>query len=124
MSHVLQHDGSMLAILIEAPARSANHLCRGESTSRSVMDDADRRNVAMTGAVLSSGQYLIHDRDGKFCQAFQQIIDAGRVTRIRLPAQSPNLNAYAGRWVRAVKDGCPSRPPQAGGATLPQPLTH
>jgi putative transposase len=53
---------------------------------------------------LSPGQYLIHDRDTKFCPAFQQIIDDASVERIVLPPRSPNLNAYAERWVRSVKD--------------------
>jgi hypothetical protein len=53
---------------------------------------------------LSSGQYLIHDRDGKFCPAFQQTIGAMGVKRVALPARSPNLNADAERWVRSVKD--------------------
>ena len=53
---------------------------------------------------LSPGQYLIHDRDAKFCAAFQQIIDDADVERVVLPPRSPNLNAYAERWVRSVKD--------------------
>src|SRR5919197_960685 len=63
------------------------------------------RHVTMvTGAVLEPGQYLIHDRDTKFCAAFQQIIDEAGVERVGLPPRSPNLNAYAERWVRSVKD--------------------
>jgi putative transposase len=63
------------------------------------------RNVTMAKwGFLSSGQDLILDRDGKFCPAFQQIIDAVGVTRAPLPARSPNLNAYAERWVHSVKD--------------------
>jgi transposase InsO family protein len=53
---------------------------------------------------LSPGQYLIHDRDEKYCPAFQQIIDAAGVTRVPLPPRSPNLNAHAERWVRSVKE--------------------
>ena len=53
---------------------------------------------------LSPGQYLIHGRDGKYCPAFQQIIAAAGVKRVPLPARSLNLNAYAERWVRSVKD--------------------
>ena len=38
------------------------------------------RNVTMEEwGFLSPGQYLIHDRDGKYCPAFQQIIDAAGV---------------------------------------------
>jgi putative transposase len=63
------------------------------------------RNVTMADwGVLGPGQYLMHDRDGKFCLAFQQLIDAAGVTRVPLPARSPNLNAYAERWVRSVKE--------------------
>jgi putative transposase len=59
---------------------------------------------------LSPGQYLIHDRDGKYCPAFQQIIDAAGITRVPLPPRSPNLNAYAERWVRSVnKEECLAR---------------
>jgi putative transposase len=58
---------------------------------------------------LPPGQYLIHDRDTKFCAAFQQIIDDAGVERVVLPPRSPNLNAYAERWVRSVKEECLSR---------------
>jgi putative transposase len=58
---------------------------------------------------LATGQYLIHDRDGKYCPAFQQIIDDAGVNRVPLPPRSPNLNAYAERWVRSVKDEALSR---------------
>jgi putative transposase len=68
------------------------------------------RNVTMADwGFLSSGQYVIHDRDGKFCPAFQQTIAVAGVTRVPLPARSPNLNAYAERWVRSVKDETLSR---------------
>ena len=68
------------------------------------------RNVTMEEwGFLAPGQYLIHDRDGKYCLAFQQIIDGAGITRVPLPPRSPNLNAYAERWVRSVKEECLSR---------------
>jgi putative transposase len=68
------------------------------------------RNVTMEEwGFLPPGQYLIHDRDTKFCAAFQHIIDAAGVERVVLPPRSPNLNAYAERWVRSVKEECLSR---------------
>jgi putative transposase len=68
------------------------------------------RNVTMEQwGFLSLGQYLIHDRDGKYCSAFQQIIDTAGVKRVSLPPRSPNLHAYAERWVRSVKEECLSR---------------
>src|SRR5215510_378252 len=71
---------------------------------------------------LSYGQYLIHDRDTKYCPAFQQIIDGAGITRVPLPPQSPNLNAYAERWVRSVKEECLSRLILCGEASLRQAL--
>ena len=68
------------------------------------------RNVTMEEwGFLAPGQYLIHDRDGKYCPAFQQLIDTAGVTRVPLPPRSPNLHAYAERWVRSVKEECLSR---------------
>jgi putative transposase len=62
------------------------------------------RNVTMAEwGILEPGQYLIHDRDSKHCPAFQHIVDAAGITRMPLPPRSPNLNAYAERWVRSVK---------------------
>jgi putative transposase len=77
------------------------------------------RNVTMEEwGFLSPGQYLIHDRDTKFCPAFQQIIDDAGVKRGPLPPRSPNLNAYAERWGRSVKDEALSRLILFGEASL------
>ena len=62
------------------------------------------RNLTMDEwGVLKPGQYLIHDRDAKFCASFQQLLDGAGVKRLPLPPRSPNLNAIAERWVRSVK---------------------
>src|SRR5437764_12793732 len=83
------------------------------------------RNVTMEEwGFLSLGQYLIHDRDGKYCPAFQQIIDTSGLTRVPLPPRSPNLNAYAERWVRSVKEECLSRLILFGEASLRHALTQ
>jgi transposase InsO family protein len=73
---------------------------------------------------FSPGQYLSHDRDGKYCPAFQQIIDTAGVMRVPLPPQSPHLNAYAERWVRSVKEECLSRLILFGEASLRRALTQ
>jgi putative transposase len=68
------------------------------------------RNVMMEEwSFLEPGQYLIHNRDTKFCAAFQRIIDDAGIKRVVLPPRSPNLHAYAERWVRSVKDEALSR---------------
>ena len=82
------------------------------------------RHVTMEAwGCLSPGQSLIHDRDGKYCPAFQQIIDAAGVKRVPLPPRSPHLNAYAERWVRSVKEECLARLLLCGEASLRHVLT-
>jgi hypothetical protein len=54
------------------------------------------RNVTMEGCgILRDRRYLLHDRDTKYTGSFRAIIASGRVEPLALPAQSPNLNAYA-----------------------------
>jgi transposase InsO family protein len=65
------------------------------------------RNVTMEGVgALQGCRYLLHDRDTKYTRSFRAIIESGQVTPLAIPARSPNLNAYAERWVRSVKEEC------------------
>jgi transposase InsO family protein len=62
------------------------------------------RNVTMEEwGVLMPGEYLIHDRDTKFCAAFKQVLDEAGIKRVLLPPRSPWLNAFAERWIQSVK---------------------
>jgi transposase InsO family protein len=82
------------------------------------------RNVTMADVgFLSASQYLIHDRDTKFCPAFQRTIEAVGVKTVKLPAKSPNLNAFAERWVLSVKNECLSKLILFGEAALRRCLT-
>jgi putative transposase len=68
------------------------------------------RHVTMADwGCLQPGQYLIHDRDGKYCPACQRRIDDAGITRVSLPPRSPNWNVYAARWVRSGKEEVLSR---------------
>ncbi len=58
---------------------------------------------------LRGQRYLIFDRDSKFCSSFRRLIRLAGIKPITLPPMSPNLNAYAERYVRSVKDECLSR---------------
>ncbi len=77
------------------------------------------RNVTMVDVgFLSSHRYLIHDRDGKFCPAFVDTVESVGVKSVKLPARSPNLNCFAERWVRSVKEECLSKLILFGEASL------
>ncbi len=58
---------------------------------------------------LRGARWLIHDRDPLFSHAVRDTLAAAGVTPVRLPARSPNLNAFAERIVRTIKESCVER---------------
>jgi len=58
---------------------------------------------------LADKRFLILDRDTKFSLAFRTLLKGAGVEVVRLPYRSPNLNAYAERFVRSIKQECLSR---------------
>ncbi len=67
------------------------------------------RNLAMQFADEQPFRFLIHDRDTKFCHAFDDVFRAEGIKVIRTPVQAPNANAFAERWVRTVRADCLDR---------------
>ena len=81
------------------------------------------RNVIMDDwGILDNCRYLIHDRDTKYCESFRDVIEFGGVKTLPLPACSPNLNAFAERCVKSVKDDCLSKLILFGEASLRRAL--
>ena len=81
------------------------------------------RNVTLDEwGFLESRRDLIHDRDTKFTDSFRAIVRSGHVAPLKPPARSPNLNAYAERWVKSVKDECLSKLILFGEASLRRAL--
>jgi transposase InsO family protein len=54
-------------------------------------------------------RYLIMDRDPLFTRDFRAMVARSGVASVRLPARSPNLNAFAERFVRSIKSECLGR---------------
>ena len=62
------------------------------------------RNMTDEGNGMLRGQpKLIIDRDTKYCEDFRNLVQGFGTTIIRLLPRSPNLNAYAERFVRSIK---------------------
>jgi transposase InsO family protein len=72
-----------------------------EQIARNAIDDASGH--------LRHVRYVLHDRDTKFCASFRATLATSAVKCIALPPRSPNLNAFAERWVRSIKQECLSR---------------
>jgi len=99
--------------------------CRLLSSLRGMTEDGQSRStVADEWGFLDDCRYLLHDRDTKYTQSFRRIIGSGGVEPLRLPPRSPNLNAYAERWVKSVKDECLSKLIFFGEASLRHALRN
>jgi transposase InsO family protein len=55
---------------------------------------------------LNGTRYLIHDRDPSFTGALRELLKSSGVKTVKLPVRSPDLNAYAERFVRSIKSEC------------------
>src|SRR5450759_2418319 len=55
---------------------------------------------------LRGAKSLVHDRDPLFTEAFIAILEAGGVKSVKIPAQSPNCNPHAERFVKTIKYEC------------------
>jgi len=85
--------------------------------------------MARNAADESSGslrhiRFVLHDRDTKFCASFRAILNSGGIAPLVLPPRSPNLNAFAERWVRSIKSECLSKLILVGEGSLRQAVTE
>jgi len=81
---------------------------------RNLLDEAD--------GALAGKKYLIVDRDTKYAQRFREFVEEGGTGVIRLPPLSPNLNAFAERFVRSIKEECLGKMILVGQASLRRAL--
>jgi hypothetical protein len=73
---------------------------------------------------LCGQRYLLHDRDTKFCAAFLDVLRSSGIRPVALPPRSPNLNAFAERWVGAIRQECLSKLILFGEASLRRALNE
>jgi putative transposase len=88
------------------------------------MQQAARNLTDAEAGALQGQRYVLHDHDMKFCDSFRSMLRAGGVEPLRLPARSPNLNAFAERWVRSVKEECLSKLILVGEGSLRRALNE
>ncbi|MCU1233905.1 MAG: Integrase, catalytic region [Candidatus Solibacter sp.] len=83
------------------------------------------RNAADEYSGFLRGQrYLLHDRDSKFCATFLDVLRSSGIQPLALPPRSPNLNAFAERWVRSIRQECLSKLILFGESSLRRALSE
>lgn len=50
--------------------------------------------------------FLIHDNDTKFADNFDAVFRSEDIRVIHIPYQAPNVNTFAERWIRTVREEC------------------
>ena len=73
---------------------------------------------------MSGCRYLIHDRASLFSEDFRMILKAAGVEPVRLPGRSPDLNAFAERFVRSIREACLGRMVLIGESSLRRTTSH
>ena len=63
------------------------------------------RSATMDGAPLAKRRYWVHDNDGKF-QTLAGVLKARGKKSAKIAVQAPDMNAYAERFIRSIRNQC------------------
>jgi hypothetical protein len=98
---------SVLFFLSLATRRIEYVACTSNPDGRWVAQQA--RNLIMQLGDEQPFRLLLHDRDANFSRGFDEVFTSEGIAVIRTPAQAPNANAHAERWVRTLRADCLDR---------------
>ena len=96
---------NVLCPVLSTPGESSRHSRRHHTASHRSVAHSDGSQCGLRGC-----RYVLHDRDANFCAGFDDVLASEGIHCLKLPPRSPNLNAFAERWVRSVKVKCLSKP--------------
>src|ERR1039457_3713613 len=96
----------MVFFVIEVKSRAVEIAGIAIDPGEEWMKQVARNLVDVEDGFLRGAKYLIHDRDPLFTEAFLGILGARGVQSVKTPAQSPNCNPHAERFVKTIKYEC------------------
>jgi putative transposase len=107
-----------ILFFIELPTRAVRIAGITTNPTEGWMLQLARNAADAADGILLGKSHLIVDRDAKYSTDWRSFVERQGVKVIRLPPRSPNLNAYAERFVRSIKDECLHRLIFIGEASL------
>ena len=88
------------------------------------MEQIARNLVDAVDGFLLGKRCVLTDRDPLYTEGFREILKNRGVKVLRLPAKSPNLNAFAERFVLSIRTECLNRIVPLGEAHLRRAMTE
>jgi transposase InsO family protein len=77
--------------------------------NRVLREQVARNLIGDFSGFLREKRFLIHDRDPLFTRGFRELLQSAGVTSVWMPPRSPNLNAFAERFVLSIESECLNR---------------
>ena len=91
---------------IDIATRRAHIAGMAEAPTEEWVIQKARNMTDSDSGFLKGKRFLIHDRDPLFTPKFRSTLKGAKVRCLKMPKQSPNLNAYAERFVWSIKHEC------------------
>src|SRR3989449_3269366 len=70
------------------------------------MSQIARNLTDVVDGFFTGKRFLIHDRDPLYTKEFLASLADSGIQSVKVPPRSPNLNAFAERFVRTIKESC------------------
>ncbi len=94
---------------IELQSRRVHFAGMTPSPGEAWIRQAGRNLTDPVDGFFREKRFCLMDRDTKFTAAFRALLDDAGTESVRLPARSPNLNAWIERYMRSLKSECLDR---------------
>ncbi len=98
-----------ILIVLELSTRRVQVVGLTPEPDTAFMMQIGRNLTDVSGGFLADKRFIIMDRDRKYCEGFRSLLEESGTNVLRLPPRSPNLNAYAERFVLSIKQECLER---------------
>lgn len=70
------------------------------------MMQLNRNLLDSTDGFLSTARFLVHDRDPLFTKTWKLLLNSDGIMSVAIPAQSPNCNPHAERFIKSIRNEC------------------